>query len=289
MPIYAPSLPPRPELSQGNPPILVFLRFDFKRLRSQKIGMFFGFGITIMLIVQEAMLYFKHLSSLSSSMAPVGMINQVFFPQGPDYQAGLVTMWGGLTGLIWILMSIVGGGLVARDTLYRIRPLIYAHPVKPLDYLSAKGLFAAGLPFCIMLPFIVLPWGLSLAIAGLNGPVWPTLPIFLVPAALIIALLMGVVSLGTSSLASTPRAGFGWMLGVLMGTWAIGGILTGALSEPSWLAISPWVLVTAWPELLCRVPDPTLGWIPTLLGTAAHLIVWSWIAVKRTLPSEAVI
>jgi ABC-type transport system involved in multi-copper enzyme maturation permease subunit len=289
MPIYAPTLPPRPALDQGLPPALVIARFDLRRVLKQRMGRFFGFMFVGSLLVQLSTLYLRYLLNTSTALREVkGFANQVL-SQGPEFHASILTMSGWLTSLLWFQVALIGGGLVARDSLYRIRPLMYAHPVRPLDYLLAKGIFAAGLPFVILLPFVFLPWGLSMLIAGANGPILPWAPLFLFPAALLMGLLIGAVTVGASSLAASPRAGFGWVLGIYLGTYALGGLLSNILHEPTWMAISPQSLVSAWPELLCGVAEPKLGWVPTTLGTLAHIVLWTLVAARRTRPSEAVI
>lgn len=286
MPIYAPTLPPRPALDQGDPPALVLLRFDLRRVLRLKLGRFFGFAFVLILLIQCVWLYTKHLLGTNASLSALRPLADQFLPQGPGFQAQL--LHPAMVTLLWFQVALVGGGLVARDTLYRIRPLLYAHPVTPLDYLGAKVLFAAGLPFVIQLPFILLPWLLSMAIAGLQGPVWPTAPLYLVPCALIIATLMGAVTLGASSMASSPRAGFGWALGIMIGSGALGGVLAVALGDPRWTALGVSNLTKAWPQLICNVPGrQELGWGPVVLATAAHLLFWTWIAIRRTRPSEA--
>jgi len=287
MPIYAPSLPPRPALDQGLPSALVIARFDFRRLRRQKLGMFFGFAYAGSLLFLCLWIYFRYNLNASQALPSLKELADQVQPQGPDFQAWLLTMSGWLTTLLWFQVAFVGGGLVARDTLYRIRPLIYAHPVRPLDYLAAKGLFAAGLPFLIQMPFLLLPWAMSVAIAGSHGPVWASAPLHLVPAALIISLLMGAITLGASSMASTPKAGFGWVLGIVLGMSALSFIAGRILSEPAWNAINPLALSVAWPSLLCGAANPELGWGPALAGTLFHLFLWTFIAARRTLPSEA--
>ena len=289
MPIYAPSLPPRPAVDQGLPPALVIARFDLRRVLKQKLGRFFGFMFVGSLLLQLTMLYVKYLLNTSAALRGVKDFANQVLTQGPEFHAGILTMSGWLTSLLWFQVALIGGGLVARDSLYRIRPLMYAHPVRPVDYLAAKGLFAVGLPFIILLPFVFLPWGMSLLIAGNVGPVSPWAPLYLLPAALLISLLMGAVTVGASSLAASPRAGFGWVLGISLGTAALGGLLSGLLDNPTWMAMSPQALVQAWPDLLCRVADPKLGWIPTVIGTLAHIALWTFVAARRTRPSEAVL
>jgi hypothetical protein len=158
-----------------------------------------------------------------------------------------------------------------------------------MDYLGAKALFAMGLPLAIQLPYILLPWLLSLAIAGTHGPVWATAPLYLVPAAVMIAALMGAVALGASSMAGSPKAGFGWALGIQLGSGALGGILATALHDPRWQALNVGNLTKAWPQLMCNTEGlHSLEWGPVLLGTAFHIGFWTWIALRRTRPSEAV-
>ena len=287
MPIYAPTLPPRPALAGGDPPALVIFRFDLRRVLRLKLGRFFGFSFLLILLIQCGWLYATHLMGTREAFASLRPLAENFLPQGAAFQAQL--LHPAMVTLLWFQVALVGGGLVARDSLYRIRPLLYAHPVRPWDYLAAKGLLAAGLPFCIQLPFILLPWLLSMTLAGLHGPVWTRLPLLLGPCALVISALMGAVTLGASSLASSPRAGFGWAVGIMIGSGALGGILSSALGDPRWAALGVTSLTRAWPQLVCRVPQGTeLGWGPVLAATAAHLLLWTWIAHHRTRPSEAV-
>ena len=287
MPIYAPSLPPRPALDQGLHPALVIFRFDLRRVLRLKLGRFFGFAFIGILLVQCGWLYVKHLLGTNAALATLRPLADQVVPQGPAFQAQLLNP--AMLTLLWFQVALVGGGLVARDTLYRIRPLLYAHPVTPLDYLAAKGLFAAGLPLLIQLPFIFLPWLLSLAIAGLGGPVWPTAPLYLVPCAVIIAVLMGAVTLGASSMAAGPKAGFGWAMGVIIGSGSLGSVLAASLGDPRWMALGVGNLTRAWTYILCQVPGhQELTLAPAASATAAHILFWTWLAVRRTRSSEAV-
>lgn len=286
MPIYAPTLPPRPDLKQGLPPALVILRFDLRRALRQKLGKFFGFALTGVLLILLAVLYFKYLVETSEGLSSLKVLSDAALSQGPRFQAGLLNDF--MLFLLWLQVALVGGGLIARDTLHRVRPLLYAHPVRRFDYLLGKALFAAGLPFAVMLVYILLPWGLSLAVAGARGPVWPSAPLLLVPAAAMIALLMGSVALGASSMAGTPRAGFGWALGIMFGSGALSGVAVVALHDLRWSAVNLGTLCAAWPRLLVGADSP-VGWGPVLAGTLLHLALWSWVAVRRTRPDEAVL
>ena len=287
MPIYAPTLPPRENLQNGSHPVAVMMRFDVGRILRAKLGMFFGFVFLFLLILQVAILYFRYLANTSIAFSGVKDFAAQVMTQGAEYQAGHI----GQMVLIpmWFQVALIGGGLVARDTLHRIRPLMYAHPVRPQDYLLAKGGLAALLPFAIQLPFILVPWALSLMVAGKNGPIWVSLPVHLLPAALIIAALAGAVTLGASAMAGSPRAGFGWVLGIVLGSFALGGMLAGLLKAKAFLALSPLALATAWPQLLCGMNDPFLDWGPTVVGTLAHIALWVFVAAQRTKPSEAVL
>ncbi len=288
MPIYAPSLPPRPELTEGSHPITVLTRFDLKRVVKRKVGFFiFGFIFLIILLIEMIVLYGKYLINTSAGLSGLKDFANKIMTQGADYQAGLIDWW--MLIPLWFMMAFMVGGIVSRDSLYRIRPLIYAHPVRPQDYITAKALAAFIIPMVVMLPFVVLPWGLSLAMAGKAGPIWMSAPLYLLPAALIIGLLMAAVTLGASAMASSPRASFGWVLGIVLGTSAIGAIFSGVLSNKQWMAMSPYFLVQAWPQLIFNVSEPLLKWVPALAGTAAHIALWTWIAVARTKPSEAVL
>ncbi|HJW08805.1 MAG TPA: hypothetical protein VJ483_04175 [Holophagaceae bacterium] len=287
MPIYAPTLPPRPDLGGGQPPLRVLMRFDLKRTLQQKLGRFFGFVFVSILLVEIIILYVRFLMKTNPAFGGVQDFANAVMTQGAAYQAGHLDNFV-LTPL-WFQVAMVGGGIIARDTLYRVRPLMYAHPVRPLDYLGAKFLFASGLPFAIMLPFVLLPWMLSLLIAGSAGPIWTTLPLHLLPAALVISVLMGSVTIGASALAGSPRASFGWVLGVVLGTLSLGAILGGILNTRAWLALSPAALATAWPQLFCGVEDPLLHWGPAILGTVGHILLWTWLALSRTRPDEAVL
>jgi ABC-type transport system involved in multi-copper enzyme maturation permease subunit len=286
MPIYAPTLPPAPEIRAGQPPVLVLMRFDLTRLWRQKIGRFFGFSFLVILGWKVARIYLEHLLQTNATLRPMQDLSKAFLTQGAAFQADLLSP---AAYLLWFLVALVGGGLVARDTLYRVRPLIYAHPVAPRDYLLAKLGFASAVPFAILLPFVLLPWALSMALAGTQGPVWPSAILRLLPAVALQSLLMGAVAVGASSLAATPRAGVGWVLGLVLGTGALAGILHGLTGLRAVDALSPVALVGAWPQLLVGVDHPVVAWLPTLLGTAAHLALWTWVAWTRTRPSEAVI
>ncbi len=286
MPIYAPTLPPAPDLYQGHPPALVLMRFDLTRLWRQKIGRFFGFTFLMLLIWKVARIYVDHLLQTNQAFKPMQDFAKTILTQGADFQADLLNP---TSYLLWFLVALVGGGLVARDTLYRVRPLMYAHPVAPKDYLLAKLGFASLLPFVILLPFALLPWLMSLLLAGANGPVWVTAPLRLLPAMAISSLLMGSLAVGASSMAATPRAGIGWVLGLVLGTGALASMIHGLTGIMAVQALNPVLLAETWPQLLVGVQKPLLGWLPAILGTASHIALWIFVAARRTRPSETVI
>ena len=286
MPIYAPTLPPAPDLHHGHPPAVVLMRFDFSRLWRQKIGRFFGFAVLVMLLWKVARIYIDHLLQTNQSLKPMQEFAKTILTQGADFQADLLNP---ALYLLWFLVALVGGGLVARDTLYRVRPLMYAHPVAPQDYLVAKLGFASLLPFTILLPFALLPWLMSLLLAGAQGPVWVTAPLRLLPAMAISSVLMGSLAVGASSLAATPRAGIGWVLGLVLGLGTLASMIHGLTGSQAAQALNPIVLAEVWPQLLVGVEKPLLAWLPTILGTAVHIGLWTFVAARRTRPSEAVI
>ena len=72
MPIYAPSLPPRPDRNGGLHPALVLARFDARRLRTQKLGRFFGFALLMALLARCLWLYLAHLKDSSPAFAGSG-------------------------------------------------------------------------------------------------------------------------------------------------------------------------------------------------------------------------
>jgi ABC-type transport system involved in multi-copper enzyme maturation permease subunit len=286
MPIYAPTLPPRPEGDIHIRPLLVLFRFEWQRLQRTKVGRFFGFIFVGMFLTKLIYIYVRYLLETQAALKEAQAFTNKIFAQGAEFQAGLLDP---ASYLLWFLVAMVGGGLIARDTLHRVRPLIYAHPVRPRDYLLAKLGFATALPLVILLPFVLGPWLLSLLIAGAKGPVWLSLPLHLIPAILPMSLLMGSLAIGASSMAGTPRSGVAWVLGVVLGAAAVAGMLHGLLSNSQFHALNPIVLCLAWPQLLCGVEHPILGWGPTLLGTTAHVALWIEVARRRTLPSEAVL
>lgn len=286
MPIYAPTLPPAPDLQHGHPPALVLMRFDFSRLWRQKIGRFFGFAFLVMLMWKVARIYVDHLLQTNQSFKPMQEFAKTILTQGADFQADLLNP---ASYLLWFLVALVGGGLVARDTLYRVRPLMYAHPVGPKDYLLAKLGFASLLPFVILLPFALLPWLMSLLLAGLHGPVWATAPLRLLPAMAISSVLMGALAVGASSMAATPRAGIGWVLGLVLGAGTLASMIHGLTGFKAVDALNPIMLAEAWPQLFVGVDHPMVAWLPAILGTAFHIATWTFVAARRTRPSEAVI
>jgi hypothetical protein len=286
MPIYAPTLPPAPDLNQGHPPALVLMRFDFTRLWRQKIGRFFGFAFLMLLLWKVARIYIDHLLQTNQAFKPMQDFAKTILTQGAEFQADLLNP---ASYLLWFLVALVGGGLVARDTLYRVRPLMYAHPVAPKDYLLAKLGFASLLPFVILLPFAILPWLMSLLLAGFHGPVWTTAPLRLLPAMAVSSALMGSLAVGASSMAATPRAGIGWVLGLVLGASTLASMIHGLTGLKAVDALNPVMLAETWPQLFVGVERPMVAWLPAILGTAFHLALWTYVAARRTRPSEAVI
>jgi ABC-type transport system involved in multi-copper enzyme maturation permease subunit len=233
-----------------------------------------------------ARIYVDHLLQTNQAFKPMQEFAKNILTQGADFQADLLNP---ASYLLWFLVALVGGGLVARDTLYRVRPLMYAHPVAPRDYLLAKLGFASLLPFAILLPFALLPWLMSLLLAGLHGPVWATAPLRLLPAMAVSSVLMGSLAVGASSMASTPRAGIGWVLGLVLGAGTLASMIHGLTGIRAVDALNPIMLAEAWPQLFVGVDHPMVAWLPALLGTAGHISLWTYVAARRTRPSEAVI
>ena len=286
MPIYAPTLPPRPDLTKAASPILVLAKFDLARMLRQKLGRFFGIVFLGVLAINLMVLYAKHLMVVSPDMAQLKDFAELVLPQPASFQASL--LHPSMLFFLWFQAALISGGLIARDTLHRIRPLIYAHPVRPSDYVASKAISAIAVPLCVQFLFIFLPWLLSLLIAGPDGPVWPTAPLYLIPAAAINSVLIASVALGASSISSTPKSGFGWALALLFGSTAIGGILAGIFRAQAWLALSPMGLTDAWPRILCGVEGAHIPLWAAAASTSAHFFLWTYVVVSRTRPSEAV-
>jgi len=262
------------------------MRFDLARLWRQKIGRFFGFTFLAILLWQVGWIYAKYLMQTNQTFKPLRDFTNGIVAQGAEFQAGLLNP---AMYLLWFLVALVGGGLVARDTLYRVRPLMYAHPVAPRDYLLAKLGFASLLPFVILLPFALLPWLMSLLLAGLHGPVWATAPLHLLPAMAISSVLMGSLAVGASAMAATPRAGIGWVLGLVLGAATLASMIHGLTGFKAVDALNPILLAESWPQLFVGVEHPLVAWLPAILGTAFHIGLWTFVAARRTRPSEVVI
>ena len=90
-------------------------------------------------------------------------------------------------------------------------------------------------------------------------------------------------------MAATPRAGIGWVLGLVLGAGTLASMIHGLTGLKAIDGLNPVMLAEAWPQLLVGVDKPLVAWVPALLGTAFHIGLWTWVAARRTLPSEAVI
>jgi hypothetical protein len=130
---------------------------------------------------------------------------------------------------------------------------------------------------------------MSLLLAGLHGPVWTTAPLRLLPAMAVSSALMGSLAIGASSMAATPRAGIGWVLGLVLGAGTLASMIHGLTGLKAVDALNPIMLAEAWPQLFVGVEHPMVAWLPALLGTAFHIALWTYVAARRTRPSEAVI
>jgi ABC-type transport system involved in multi-copper enzyme maturation permease subunit len=267
--------------------LLVLARFDLERILRGKIGRFFGFVFLGILLIQLTVIYTKYLVAASPELGSINEFIEQVMPNPARFQASL--LHSSMLSFLWFLAALIGGALISRDTLYRIRPLVYAHPVRPADYLASKALVAFGIPFCVQLPYAILPWLLSMLVAGPQGPIWPITPLLLIPAAAANSVVMASIVLGASSIAGTPKAGMGWVLGLVFATSAVGGILTGIFKNTAWIALSPIGLTEAWPGLLCGVEKPPIPLWVAIFATAAYFYLCFYIAKRRTRPSEAVI
>jgi hypothetical protein len=79
------------------------------------------------------------------------------------------------------------------------------------------------------------------------------------------------------------------VLGLVLGAATLASMIHGLTGIPTVQAINPILLAETWPQLFVGVDHPLMGWGPALLGTAFHLGLWTFVAAKRTMPSEAVI
>ncbi len=79
------------------------------------------------------------------------------------------------------------------------------------------------------------------------------------------------------------------MLGVVLGASTLAGLIRGLTGLQAADALNPVMLAEAWPQLLVGVAHPMVAWGPALLGTAFHIVLWTFVASRRTRPSEAVI
>jgi len=233
-----------------------------------------------------AIIYTKYLLD-ASTLHQAKDIADHLLPRPAALQASL--LHDSMLLFLWLQSAWINGALISRDTLYRIRPLVYAHPVRPMEYLAAKAIIAAGMPFCFQLPFIFLPWLLSILLTGAGGPIWPTAPLYLVPAAALNSMVIASVTLGASSLAATPKAGMAWAFGLILGLAAIGGILFTILQKSYWKALAPMTITGSWSKLLCGVDSALVPLTPAIIATVVNVCLWAYVSWLRTKPSEAVI
>ena len=103
------------------------------------------------------------------------------------------------------------------------------------------------------------------------------------------SVLMGALAVGASSMAATPRAGIGWVLGLVLGAGTLASMIHGLTGIKAVDALNPIMLAEAWPQLFVGVAKPMVAWLPAILGTAFHIALWTFVAARRTRPSEAVI
>jgi hypothetical protein len=103
------------------------------------------------------------------------------------------------------------------------------------------------------------------------------------------SVLMGSLAVGASSMASTPRAGIGWVLGLVLGAGTLATMIHGLTGISAVDALNPVLLAETWPQLLVGVAHPLVAWVPAVLGTAGHIGLWTYVAARRTRPSEVVI
>ena len=75
----------------------------------------------------------------------------------------------------------------------------------------------------------------------------------------------------------------------MLGLGTLASMLHGLTGQAALQALNPIVLAEAWPQLFVGVQRPLVGWLPALLGTALHIGLWTFVAARRTRPSEAVI
>jgi hypothetical protein len=130
---------------------------------------------------------------------------------------------------------------------------------------------------------------MSLILADTGGPVWVTAPLRLLPAMALSSILMGTLAAGASSLASTPRAGICWVLGLVLGSGTLATMIHGLTGFRGIQALNPILLAEAWPQLFVGVAHPLVDWVPAILGSAFHIGLWTFVTARRTMPSEAVI
>jgi hypothetical protein len=184
-----------------------------------------------------------------------------------------------------------GAGVIAHDLSLKSFQFYFAKPVTPPQYLM--GRIGAVVLWCLML---TVPWAL-LYIGGMTGAAslgeveqgqqWEQAGLMLpaIGSLLMVAVVMGVVSVGISSISKSRAATTSAWLLLLLVPWALGAMV-GAIAEWPWLKLAsiPTLMGVVSDALFKIEPGDAIRWYhaaPILLAVCAGSLYLAYYRLQR--------
>ncbi|MFD9125638.1 ABC transporter permease [Kitasatospora sp. NPDC059571] len=176
--------------------------------------------------------------------------------------------------MTWIFVASQAPVMLSRDLRHQTVPLYFSRPITRADYVRAKfAAMASALLIVMVVPLLVLYLGSILGKQSIGHHTVHLL--YGLVAAVLYAVLLAAISLLIA--ASTPRRGFGVaaVMGVLVITNIVAGIVSGLAGDPGsssgWAAmLSPTMLVDGIVnQMFGLVTDASVIHAPGALGLLA--------------------
>jgi ABC-type transport system involved in multi-copper enzyme maturation permease subunit len=227
--------------------------------------------IVLLLLLGELGIFFFYLltSELVERIGP-GVPATLLNPYSAFYEGAAL--------IVWLLSALVVPDLICNDRRYRVYPLYVARPIYSYDYLLAKGLAAVGILTVFLVgPALLLFLGKAFlardALQYISGHQRDLFALLI--AGPLLGLFYGSFALGISSLTSSRGYAAGAILGVLLLSGLVSGLLLFTIHER-------WALLVDVGDYALRLKD-------ALFGTLEPITIFQETSVQDEIVRESAV
>jgi len=253
---------------------LVIPRYGLRSvLASRLITLFFAASF-LPSLVGMILIYLAHNATL---LATIGIDVSGIELIGPAFFARILTIQG--LGLGFVLMMIVGPGLISADVGHNALPLYFARPFSRFEYVAGKITVLAVLLSAVTWIPGLLMWGLK---AVLAGPTWTfqnlrsALAIFV--GSWVWIVVIGLVTLAISASARRKLTAMAYLFAVFVLMPVLGTMLIEGLGlRIGWMLHLMAMVRRTWEALFGIEPSVdaslSVAWITLIVACAVSIAV----------------